>query len=75
MQILFGLSIPEQEIFGYRLSKFPNVYFLITVGAAFDFHTGKVKQAPGWIQKISIEWLFRLLMGPKRFWKSYFEIL
>lgn len=70
-----GLSTPKQEIFAYRLSKFTNVNFICTVGAAFDFHTGKVKQAPTWIQKIGMEWFFRLLMEPKRLWKRYFEIV
>ncbi len=73
--IWIGLSTPKQEIFAYRLSKFTNVNFICTVGAAFDFHTGKVKQAPIWIQKIGMEWFFRLLMEPRRLWKRYFEIV
>lgn len=73
--VWIGLSTPKQEIFAYRLSKFTNVNFICTVGAAFDFHTGKVKQAPSWIQKIGMEWFFRLLMEPKRLWKRYFEIV
>ncbi len=70
-----GLSTPKQEIFAYRLSKYTNVNFICTVGAAFDFHTGKVREAPYWIQKIGMEWLFRLIMEPKRLWKRYFEIV
>lgn len=73
--IWIGLSTPKQEIFAYRLSKFTNVNFICTVGAAFDFHTGKVKQSPIWIQKIGMEWFFRLLMEPRRLWKRYFEIV
>ena len=45
---------------------------MLGVGAAFDFHSGRVKQAPSWMQKISMEWLFRLAMEPKRLWKRYF---
>ena len=73
--VWIGLSTPKQEIFAYRLSKFTKVNFICTVGAAFDFHTGKVKQAPQWIQKIGMEWFFRLVMEPKRLWKRYFEIV
>ncbi len=73
--VWIGLSTPKQEIFAYRLSKYTKVNFICTVGAAFDFHTGKVKQAPSWIQKIGMEWFFRLFMEPKRLWKRYFEIV
>jgi len=73
--VWIGLSTPKQEIFACRLSKFTRVNFICTVGAAFDFHTGKIKQAPAWLQKMGIEWFFRLLMEPKRLWKRYFEIV
>jgi len=73
--VWIGLSTPKQEMFAYRLSKFTNVNFICTVGAAFDFHTGKVKEAPVWMQKIGMEWFFRLIMEPKRLWKRYFEIV
>jgi len=70
-----GLSTPKQEIFAYRLSKFTKVNFICTIGAAFDFHTGRVKQAPKWVQKIGMEWFFRLLIEPKRLWRRYSEIV
>ncbi len=73
--VWIGISTPKQEIFAYRLSKFTNVHFLCTVGAAFDFHIGKVGQAPKWIQKIGLEWFFRLTQEPKRLWKRYIEIV
>jgi len=73
--VWIGLSTPKQEVFAYRLSKFTNVDFICTVGAAFDFHTGKVKQSPRWIQNIGMEWFFRFLMEPKRLWKRYIEIV
>ena len=44
---------------------------LIGVGAAFDFHTGKVARAPKWAQKIGMEWAHRLLSEPKRLWRRY----
>mgnify|MGYP003654524634 FL=1 len=70
-----GLSTPKQEQFAFYLSKFTKVKYIITVGAAFDFHIGNVKQAPNWIQSIGMEWFFRLLMEPKRLWKRYFDIV
>ena len=39
---------------------------LIGVGAAFDFHSGRIKQAPRWMQRSGLEWLFRLAMEPRR---------
>ncbi len=66
-----GLSTPKQEIFAYRLSRYVNVDFICTVGAAFDFWTGNLKRAPKWVQDIGMEWFFRLIMEPKRLWKRY----
>ena len=44
---------------------------MIGVGAAFDVHSGKVKQALRWIQQSGLEWLFRLLQEPRRLSKRY----
>lgn len=70
-----GLSTPKQELFASRLATKTNIDFIITVGAAFDFHTNRVPQAPRVLQKISLEWLFRLVMEPKRLFKRYVEIV
>jgi N-acetylglucosaminyldiphosphoundecaprenol N-acetyl-beta-D-mannosaminyltransferase len=50
--------------------EFPGVVML-GVGAAFDFHAGRVRQAPRWMQQGGLEWLFRLLMEPARLWRRY----
>ena len=47
---------------------------MVGVGAAFDFHAGQLKQAPPWMQQHGLEWLFRLLMEPRRLWKRYLLI-
>lgn len=39
---------------------------MLGVGAAFDFHTGRVRQAPRWMQRMGLEWFFRLCMEPRR---------
>ena len=44
---------------------------LIGVGAAFDFHTGRVAQAPRWMMRSGLEWLFRLKQEPRRLWRRY----
>ena len=44
---------------------------LLGVGAAFDFHAGNVRQAPRWMMRLGLEWLFRLLMEPRRLWRRY----
>ena len=41
------------------------------VGAAFNFHAGAVRQAPGWMQAHGLEWLFRLFAEPRRLWRRY----
>ena len=44
---------------------------LLGVGAAFDFHSGRVKQAPSWMQNNGLEWLFRWYQEPGRLWQRY----
>lgn len=73
--VWIGLSTPKQELFALKLSEYTKVSYIITVGAAFDFHAGLLKQAPKWMQNMGLEWLFRLLMEPKRLYKRYFTIV
>jgi len=73
--VWIGLSTPKQELFAMHLASKTNVNFIITVGAAFDFHTDKVRQAPSIIQRVGLEWFFRLIMEPKRLYKRYLEIV
>lgn len=44
---------------------------MLGIGAAFDFHSGRVRQAPGVMQRLGLEWLFRLMMEPRRLWRRY----
>ena len=73
--IWIGLSTPKQEKFAYELSKRVKVRYIITVGAAFDFHTGRLAQAPRWMQVSGLEWFYRLCKEPRRLWKRYIEIV
>jgi N-acetylglucosaminyldiphosphoundecaprenol N-acetyl-beta-D-mannosaminyltransferase len=71
-RILFvGLGCPKQERWMARRSKvLPLV--MLGVGAAFDFLSGEKAQAPHWLQRLGLEWLFRLLTEPRRLWFRYF---
>jgi N-acetylglucosaminyldiphosphoundecaprenol N-acetyl-beta-D-mannosaminyltransferase len=44
---------------------------LVGVGAAFDFHAGLIPQAPAWMQRLGLEWVFRLVKEPRRLWRRY----
>lgn len=73
--VWIGLSTPKQEQFAEKLAGFCRVHFIVTVGAAFDFHTDKIKFAPSWMQQAGLEWFFRLLSEPKRLYKRYFTVV
>ena len=53
------------------MSIFPEAKIFIGVGAAFDLLTGRIRQAPRWIQRSGLEWLFRLTQEPRRLAKRY----
>lgn len=71
IRILFvGLGCPKQEVWmSAHKGKIPAV--MIGVGAAFDIHSGLKPQAPPMMQKLGLEWIFRLIHEPKRLWKRY----
>ena len=68
--IWVGLGAPKQENWMYEhKDKVQGV--MIGVGAGFDYHAGNIKRAPKWMQKFSLEWLYRLMQDPKRLFKRY----
>lgn len=72
--LLVGLGCPKQERWmASHKNHVPAV--MVGVGAAFDFHSGRVRQAPVWMQRSGLEWFFRLLMEPKRLWGRYSTIV
>jgi N-acetylglucosaminyldiphosphoundecaprenol N-acetyl-beta-D-mannosaminyltransferase len=73
--VWIGLGSPKQERFARRLAQYTRVHFLITVGAAFDFHTDRVAQAPVWMRRAALEWAFRLLTEPRRLGKRYLKVV
>ena len=48
-----------------------SVPLLVGVGAAFDFHAGLISQAPHWMQRAGLEWLYRMSREPRRLWRRY----
>jgi len=70
--VWIGLGCAKQELWLARVKHRlpPAVYS--AVGAAFAFHAGRVRQAPLWIQRMGMEWLFRLCAEPRRLWQRYF---
>ena len=66
-----GLSTPKQERWMAEHRDRLEAPVLIGVGAAFDFHAGLKRQAPRWMQRSGLEWMFRLLSEPRRLWRRY----
>lgn len=69
--IWVGLSTPKQERFADAAAARLDAGALVTVGAAFDFHSGRVRQAPLWMQRSGLEWFFRLCTEPRRLARRY----
>lgn len=66
-----GLGSPKQDFWMANHRDQLDVPIMVGVGAAFDFLSGMKLQAPKWIQRGGLEWLFRLLCEPRRLWKRY----
>jgi N-acetylglucosaminyldiphosphoundecaprenol N-acetyl-beta-D-mannosaminyltransferase len=68
-----GIGSPRQERWIAEHAGKVGAPVLIGVGAAFDFLSGRKPQAPRWIQRAGLEWLFRLATEPRRLWRRYAE--
>jgi N-acetylglucosaminyldiphosphoundecaprenol N-acetyl-beta-D-mannosaminyltransferase len=69
--IWVGLGAPKQERWMADHRDRLDAAILIGVGAAFDFHTGRVDRAPKWMQKSGLEWSYRIYKEPRRLWRRY----
>jgi N-acetylglucosaminyldiphosphoundecaprenol N-acetyl-beta-D-mannosaminyltransferase len=67
--IWIGIGAPRQELFMRRLVPHLHHGLLFGVGAAFDFHTGRIRDCAPWIKRIGFQWLHRLLQDPRRLWR------
>lgn len=68
--VFVGLGCPRQEVWLYENRELIGIP-AIAVGAAFDFHSGRLPQAPQWLQRSGLEWFFRLVKEPRRLWRRY----
>lgn len=70
--LAMGLGTPKQEkwLACYR-NRFPFIKIFLAIGATLDFEAGLVQRAPKWMSEMGLEWLFRLLLEPKRLWRRY----
>jgi N-acetylglucosaminyldiphosphoundecaprenol N-acetyl-beta-D-mannosaminyltransferase len=68
--VFVGLGCPRQEVFAYELQAHLSMP-LIAVGAAFDYLAGALRQPPQCVQRVGLEWLWRLASEPRRLWRRY----
>ena len=68
-----GLSTPKQERFMAGALGRLDATLMFGIGAAFDLVSGRVRQAPRWIQRSGFEWLYRTFQEPRRLWRRYFR--
>lgn len=66
-----GLGSPKQERFMAKYCGRFDAKLMVGVGAAFDIHSGAVKEAPKWMKSAGLQWLHRLVQEPRRLWRRY----
>lgn len=69
--VLTGMGVPLQEKFAWNHLMKSRCPVIWCVGALFEYYAGETPRAPVWMRKAGLEWLFRLLVEPKRMWKRY----
>lgn len=69
--IWVGISAPRQEEFMHRYLPLLDTRIMFGVGAAFDYHTGRIRDCSAWIKRAGLQWLHRLLQDPRRLWRRY----
>ena len=65
------MGVPRQELWIARNLTKQHCILPIAVGALLDFLSGSVPRAPGWMRTLRLEWLFRLIIEPRRLWRRY----
>jgi N-acetylglucosaminyldiphosphoundecaprenol N-acetyl-beta-D-mannosaminyltransferase len=67
--IWVGISTPRQELFMRFLISHLDHGLMFGVGAAFDFHTGRIRDCAPWVKRLGFQWLHRLMQDPRRLWR------
>jgi N-acetylglucosaminyldiphosphoundecaprenol N-acetyl-beta-D-mannosaminyltransferase len=66
-----GLSTPKQEKFMAQYLQRFQIPLSVGIGAAFDYHTGRIRECPDWLKRAGMQWLHRLMQDPRRLWRRY----
>ena len=66
-----GISTPRQEHFMHRYLPLLDTKLMFGVGAAFDFHTGRIHDSSPWVKSAGLQWLHRLLQDPRHLWRRH----
>lgn len=69
--LFVGMPSPFKEVWCERHRAALGVPLIMGVGGSFDVLAGRVRRAPRWVQRIGMEWSWRLLMEPRKMWKRY----
>lgn len=69
--IWVGISCPRQELFMARHLPGLETKLMFGVGAAFDYHTGHIRDCSAWIKRAGLQWLHRLAQDPRHLWRRY----
>jgi exopolysaccharide biosynthesis WecB/TagA/CpsF family protein len=70
--VLIAVGSPQQELIAAEIRELPGARGIgLCIGAGLDFLTGRQRRAPRWMQRLALEWLYRLLTDPRRFWRRY----
>ena len=69
--VLVGMGTPKQELWVERNAHRVDTDVVWTVGALFDYVSGRVPRAPAWLADNGLEWIFRLALEPQRMWRRY----
>lgn len=69
--IWIGISSPKQEYWMMQAAPLFERGVFFGVGAAFDYHSGRIRRAPVWMRNTGLEWLYRLCSEPRRLWRRY----
>jgi N-acetylglucosaminyldiphosphoundecaprenol N-acetyl-beta-D-mannosaminyltransferase len=70
-----GLGCPRQELFMSRYLPLLDTRLMFGVGAAFDFHTGRIRHCAPWVKRAGLHWLHRLIQNPRRLWRRNLFII
>ena len=70
--VFVGITSPTKEYFIEYLQNKGSQTVFMGVGGSFDVISGSIKRAPLWLQKLNLEWLYRVIQEPKRLGKRYF---